>query len=423
MNSRARFADAVPRLRQGMLVALAAAALLFGPSIPSKAAADPAFDAWLKASALGPHQPKEEDWNQIVEKAKAEGEVVIYASAGILKDVAESFMKAYPGIKVTVFKLGSEKTVEKIVREHDANLFNADIVTTGGTEEMVYALLDKNRIVNYVPRYLTSRIPEDLREPLLVRVLEAQTFFYNSDIFAKAPPVKNVWELTEPKWRGKLGMKDVAQSLTTFEAVAAVIEHANDLAAAYKRYTGKPLELTNGNPNAGYEFLYRFIRNDVVLFKSSSKLVQATGVKGSNHPFVGLSVMHYLGRNASEGMVNAVFTGLDPFSTLVYPTYTAIAARAPHPNAAKLMTAFMMGSEALNLDSKLKPPFNEGESSKLLQGLAAEYRVGIVSPRDDVPPPPGGEVWKELPKWKASAATIHREGARLRDFWIKAISY
>lgn len=402
--------------RQVMAVLVPLLAIVLLPSVAG--AQGQAYDSWLKANKLGAYQVKE-DWADIAKKAKQEGKLVVYASASVVKKIAKDFQKVYPGIKVTVYKLGSEKTVEKIVREQDADLFNADIVTTGGTEEMIFAMLNKKRIVNYVPTYLRDRIPQRLREPLLVRVLEAQTFFYNKERYPDKPPISNVWELTEKKWRGRVGMKNLASSLTTFEAVAGIIRHADKLAAAYKRHTGKTLKLSKGSHNAGYEFLYRLFQNDVVLFKSSSTLVKSSGIRGQDKPAIGLTVMHYLSRNKKNGYVNAVFLNLDPFSTLVYPTYTVIARQAPHPNAAKLFTAFSMGSPELGMKSDLKAPYRKGKSLELLQGLAAEYRVGIVSPRNDVPPPPGGEIWEKLPKLQATSDVIHKEGARLRDFWIK----
>ena len=59
--------------------------------------------------------------------------------------VAEDFAKVYPEIKVKAYDLGSEKTIEKVVREHQAGVYAADVVYSGGTEQMVFDLLPNHR--------------------------------------------------------------------------------------------------------------------------------------------------------------------------------------------------------------------------------------------------------------------------------------
>jgi hypothetical protein len=143
------------RGRAWVLAATLMAALV-APALAQKA--DPKFDAWLEKNRLGPHQ-KDENWDDVVAAARKEGEVAVYSSTGTMLKVAEDFAKAYPEIKVKAYDLGSEKTIEKIVREHQAGVYAADIVYSGGTEQMVFDLLPNHRIVNYVPAYLKDRIP------------------------------------------------------------------------------------------------------------------------------------------------------------------------------------------------------------------------------------------------------------------------
>ncbi|MBT3358584.1 MAG: ABC transporter substrate-binding protein [Rhodospirillales bacterium] len=374
------------------------------------------LDAWLKQNQLGAYHA-EEDWGAIIAAAKKEGEVVIYASSSQLKKVASAFMKVYPEIKVTAHKLGSEKSVEKTIREHDADIYDVDIVTTTGARSMVYEMLPNQNIINYVPSYLKSRIPEQYREPLLVRVLEGQAFIYNTEANPGGAPIKNIWELTEPKWKGHFAMKNPLSSLSTVACVMALVANSDAVADAYKKYAGKELVLSKGVKSAGYEFWKRMLANDPVIFKSGSKLAKATGKAGQKNPPVALASVHYLARNKTKGLVNAVMTKIEPAALMEYPTYTAIARFAPHPNAAKLITAFMMGSPELNANSKLVAPFDKGESAKLLQGLSSEYRIGVAPPRSDVPPHPDNGVWFEAKHLGASAEFIAKNGAKFADFW------
>jgi iron(III) transport system substrate-binding protein len=400
---------------------LAAGAVVVTMAAPALAQkADPKFDAWLQKSQLGPYQ-KDEKWDDVVAAAKKEGEVVVYSSTGTMMKVAEDFAKAYPDIKVKAYDLGSEKTIEKVVREQQASVYAADVVYTGGTEQMVFDLLPNNRIVNYVPSYLVDRIPAEHREPLLTHVIEAYGIFYNSETYPQ-PPIKNIWELTEPQWKGRFSMKSPAGSLTTLMMLGAIVEHSGEMEKAYEKYAGKKLQLSSGIENAGYEFLHRLVANDIVISDNSSKIATAVGLRGQAKPPMAFSVIHYLTKNQTDNYANAIPWDLDPAALFSYPTYVTIAGQAPHPNAAKLYVAYLMGSKDLNAKSELKQPFRSGQSLELLQGMASFYQVGTFSPRTDVPPPPNSEMWPKARKLSASPEFVRDNIAKISDFWMAETS-
>lgn len=376
----------------------------------------PEMDAWLKSAKLGPYD-KTENWDDIVAAAKAEGEVVVYSSSGRIAKLVKPFNAKYPEIKLTVHDLGSVKSVEKTIREQDANIFNADIVTTGNSGQVIYEMLNKNRLVNYVPHHYIDRIPQENRDPLLIRVNEAMVFLYNMEAYPDAPPFKNLWELTEAKFKGRVGMKNPLSSGSTMMGVMTLIEHADEMAAAYQRHTGKPIQLSEGVADAGQEFFARLLANDLVIFKSGSKLAGASGKKGQKKPLIAFANMTYIARNDSKGYVNKILADPDPVGKLVYPTFTAIARQAPHPNAAKLFTAYLLGSIELSTSSKLEKPYDKGDSMDLLQGLAPYFDPGTVSPRNDVPLPAGGEIWNDMKGWNVNAEFMWKQGPKVRDFW------
>ena len=210
----------------------------------------PEMEAWLKAAKLGPYD-KAENWDDVVAKAKAEGEVVVYTSSGRIAKLVKPFAALHPEIKVTVHDLGSVKSVEKTIREQNANIFNADIVTTGNSGQVIYEMLNKNRLVNYIPHHYVDRIPKENRDPLLIRVNEAMVFLYNKEAYPDAPPVKNVWELTEAKFKGRVGMKNPLSSGSTLMGVMTLMQRPDEMAAAYQRHAGKPIKLSKGVPTPG----------------------------------------------------------------------------------------------------------------------------------------------------------------------------
>jgi iron(III) transport system substrate-binding protein len=377
------------------------------------------MESWLKIAKLGPYDTGKENWDEIVKKATEEGEVIVYSSSGRIQKLVKPFAKIYPGIKLTVHDLGSTKTVVKTKKEQEAGIFNADVVTTGNSGQVIHEMLNKNLLVNYVPHHFKSRIPKAFREPLLIRVNEAVVFFYNMEEYPKNPPVTNIWEFTEPKFKGRVGIKNPLSSGSTLMAVMTLIQYPKEMAAAYKRYKGENIRLSEGVPDAGYEFWARMLKNDLVIFKSGSKLAGATGKKGQKKPLIGFTNMTYIARNDSKGYVNAIVQELDPVSKLLYPTFTAIARQAPHPNAAKVFTAFALGSTELNKNSKITKPYTKGKSMDLLLGLAPYFDPGTRSPRNDVPPPEGGEIWDDMKEWHVDAEFMWKQGAKVRDFWIQ----
>lgn len=377
------------------------------------------MEEWLKAAKLGPYEGSKQDWAEIERLAKEEGEVIIYSSSSRVAKYGPEFEKKYPGIKVTYFDLGSVKTVEKTVGEQDAGLFNADIITTGGSGQVIYELLGKQRIVNFVPDTVGSEISKENKDPLLVRINEAIVFLYNTEVYGDTPPIKNIWELTTPKWKGKIVIKNPLASLSNFMGICTIVQQGDEMAAAYKRLTGKKIELSPGVPDAGYEWLYRVLHNELIILKSGSKVAAASGTKGQSEPPVAITSFTYLRYNASKDYANAIITPLDPVESLIYPTYTAIARQAPHPNAAKLMTAFLLGDPAINKDTVIEEPYNEGKSAELLQGLAPYYEMGSASPREDVPIPKGGEIWNSLKSWVTDPEFMWYDGPKVQDFWVQ----
>ena len=402
------------------LVAGTAMAALLSSTVSISSAQEVSAElaAWLETNALGTHAMMEEDWDDIVAKATEEGEVVVYSSSGRIAKLVDHFQALYPGITLTLFDLGSVRTIEKTVREQDAGIFAVDVITTGNSGQVIHELLDKGRIFNYVPQHFVDRIPEENRDPLLIRVNEAIVFFYNTDANPDGPPITNVWELTQEQYRGRVALKDPMASGSSLMGLATLVQYPEEMAAAYKRLTGEDIVLGDGVPDAGYEFVRRLLANDVVIFKSGSKLADAAGAAGQDDALIAMTNMTYISRNDSKGNVNAIMSDLDPVSRMVYPTFMSVAANAPHPNAAKVLIAYLLGNPEMNLETELSKPYLEGESFDMLQGLAPYHDAGSVSPRSDVPLPVGGEIWAQMKGWNVSADFMWEQGPKLRDFWL-----
>ena len=383
-----------------------------------KGAYPPEMDAWAKEAKLGVYD-KDQDWDEIIEKAKQEGKVVVYSSSSRIAGLAEDFAKLYPGIEVESFDLGSVKTFEKTIQEQDAGLYNADIITTGGSGNYYFELLKKNRIVNFVPSTHKDKIPKELRDPLLVRINEAIVFMYNMENH-DAPPVDNLWELTTEKYRGKVVIKNPLASLSNLMGVATIVQHADEMEKAYKKFAGEKLVLSEGVPDAGYEWLYRLIHNDLVILKSGGKVAQASGQKGQDNAPLSIGPIAYGARyNRNKGYVNGLIYPVEPADGVIYPTYMSIARQAPHPNAAKLFTAYLLGNPDVTPDTKIEEPYTEGESMKWLQGMAPYFFAGSMSPMENMPIAGDVKDWNKMNMWTVDPEFMWYEGPKVQDFWMK----
>src|SRR5262245_11864469 len=142
-----------------------------------------------------------------VEAAKKEGKVVWYTSLALpsAEKVAKLFETAYPGIKVEVHRTGSQRILQRVMQELQANLKLVDVVHTSDAGHFVL-LKDKKLLLKHTPPGV-ERFPAGFKDPdgyyyglrATVNVIA-----YNTKIVAAADAPKTWNDLLDPKWKGKL---------------------------------------------------------------------------------------------------------------------------------------------------------------------------------------------------------------------------
>lgn len=70
----------------------------------------------------------EESMDDLYEKAKEEGELVVYAQSSATEQTVNSFKEEYPDINVSVTKVSSVDMLEKIRLENEGDVQGADVV-------------------------------------------------------------------------------------------------------------------------------------------------------------------------------------------------------------------------------------------------------------------------------------------------------
>jgi len=363
-------------------------------------------EKWLKEAKLGPYAPKEDDWDEIVRKAKEEGKVVVYSFSARIFQVAEKFKKAFPEIEVEAYDLTALTVIEKVIREQEAGIYHADVLFLTDYPSVVYLLLKKKYIWNYVPSNLTDLIPEDLREPILVHDMEAAGLFYNNETY-KTPPIDSWWDLTRPEWKGKFCMKDptLVPTIMHFFTVLTMPEYVKMLEDSYLEEFGKPLKLDPKVPNAAFQLMKDLVKNDIVFLPSDGAISKAVGTRGQEDPPIGLTYLSQLRHLKPKNYAFDVIYDLKPFMGFLKRNVVGIANMAPHPNAAKLFILFFLGDE------------------KGGKGYAPFFRPGTWSSRKDMALPPGTRPIEEynLIDIEKYADYIWASETLTRQFWTELL--
>ena len=321
-----------------------------GPAI------DPQLDAWLREAQLGPYTADDEDWNEVVRRGEEEGRVVIYSTTSRIHRLKDLFESTYD-IELEAYNIETLQLIEKFQREHDAGLYNADVILSDGIIEM-YDMVQNGLMWKYVPERVADVVPPARQDWILEHRGGGAglVIYYNEDWWPTPPDVTNLWEFTEEQWRGKIAMADPLQHGGTLNGLRDLVygPNAEVMAEAYEQRYGRPIDLGEF-ANASYKFLADIFANNVLMLPSDDAVIDAAGAPNPpTQPPIGLFVTLSKIRNREErGLVITPFYGqIEPFEALGTPNTGVIlgaplgvAARARHPYAARVLIDFLMGDD------------------------------------------------------------------------------
>jgi iron(III) transport system substrate-binding protein len=294
--------------------------------------------AWSKKAALdAPDQAA-----QLYEAAKKEGKVVIYSMSSRIKDVKSAFEKQYPGVAVEAYDMRNTEIFEKIERENAAGIKNADVIFVKDSDGTMANDFYAHGIVHsYVPADIGAKVDDGYKKPGFAIYLEMKLVFYNTEAYAE-DPIDSWWDLTRPEWKGRIMMTNPQAAIETLGLFCSFVQHADEMAADYKREFGQDIRLSPGVANAGYEFIKRLAANDLVITNSDQEVVDAIGAAGQMNPPIGIATSSKI-RDKSKGLKLGMVTTLKPRSSTGNPAYLVMVEGGQHVNAAKLLIRFMAG--------------------------------------------------------------------------------
>ena len=256
----------------------------------------------------------------LVEAAKREGKVVWYTSLALpsAEKVAKLFEAAYPGIKVEVHRTGSQRILQRVMQELQANIKNVDVVHTSDAGHFVL-LKDKKLLARHTPAGV-ERFPAGFKDKdgyyyglrATVNVIA-----YNTQKVTAAEAPKTWKDLLDPKWKGRM--------VTAHPGYSGVI--ATHVLALVHLH--------------GWEYFQALAKNQLMLVQSA---VDPSGVVASGERPVAVNGGEYtFYQSKKQGNPVEIVYPKEGVPLVVSPS--AITSFAPHPQAARLFTDFSFTRE------------------------------------------------------------------------------
>ncbi|MBZ9656818.1 ABC transporter substrate-binding protein [Phyllobacterium lublinensis] len=278
----------------------------------------------------------------LVEAAKKEPPITIYAVTGKIVDTAQAFTAKY-GVQASAKKVNEATQVELMIRENRAGNIVGDVSVAIDVAAAMGELLPEGIVTSWTPPDIESDIPEKLRNPLVV-VSDAHVWTYNTEKYNECP-IDNIWQLTEPQWKGKLAMLDLFDKPLYADWFNQIeMHHDADIAKAYQDLYGKKLETSERSATAAW---VKAFAENAPLLSDSSTVAEAAGAPGQADPFFVITSTAKYRDNEAKGLKLGLCSGVQPFSGFLYPGFGLIAGQTKSPNAARLFVRYLMTEEGV----------------------------------------------------------------------------
>jgi len=312
--------------------------------VATEAATLSVAEQWAKDNEVGPYQTDTQDWAAIEAAAIEEGTLLVYANSSKVEKAAEAFMEAYPGITVQAFDLGGDDVLLKTVEEQKAGAFTGDVWFSSGGAELVGNVLPKQYVWRFIPDSVKGLISDEYTQPLLMGRLGTSIIAYNSELNDKCP-ITNIWELTQPEWKGKFFIEDPLNDASTLSKLLTFAAHPDEMKAAYVALYGSDPVLDADTPDAGWLWLKRFAQNGPIPQPGGDEVDSAFATPGMTDSYMALTSYSNMADVVEGNLAFEPCWGLAPMLGVQSQSYLGVMNQAPHINAAKLWIKFVVGPE------------------------------------------------------------------------------
>ncbi len=387
------------------LVRLMMLLVLFGFIIGCAPTAKPATEAalspeeqWLKDNKLGKYFTLDQDWAAIEAAAKKEGSVTVYAGSSRIEDQIAIWNEVYPDITLDGYDTDSIST--KMEEEHNAENVIGDVYFDSDMMTLMGVLYPKGVLLPFIPSEFSAVLPTSADQPFAIARYGGDVWMYNKEQNDKCP-ISNWWQLVDGTYPNSIYYEDPLAEADKVSLFVTVIKHGDEMAAAYQDYFGKEWKTDTAygddTKNAGWLWVKKFAGSpNLVLMPGGDEITEAMGTLGMTSP-AGVANNSYSKLRDTIGGEAAswVCEGMKPVVGTSGMTVLAIAANAPHPNAAKLYIRFTLTAQG-------NEPWNV---------------LGDWPGRTDLPAPEGAPPFAEAGLWPDDGKMMFEIGSQVRDFW------
>lgn len=361
-------------------------------------------EQWAKDNGVGPYQPATEDWAAVEAAAIKEGSVCVYANSSKVAKLIEPWNKLYPNIKLDCGDTDGIAT--KMQAEQEAGNVIGDVWFNSDGHILYGQFMPNEWIWSYMPPGVVE--PEVTPDrPFAISRHSIDVWGYNQEIHPEGCPLTNWWQLTEPELSGKVYMENPLSDPSTTAKFTLIVEHADEMAAAYKELYGAewttdsaaaPDAFGTAPENAGYLFIKKLAQNKVVLEPGGDEVDEAyasLGMDPTLEPGYGFTGWDSYENTLDGELAMAPCLTISPTVGIMKSGYLAIANMAPHPNAAKLFIKFILSAE----------------------GIAPWTAIGIYPAAEGLPLAEGMPPLGTYVMWPSDDAFAWSNNSIVRDFF------
>lgn len=273
----------------------------------------------LPAAAQSPFTLEGADRAARIEQgARKEGALTLYTTIAEkdLPGIVGPFEKKY-GIKVNVWRAGTDKVLQRTVTEHQARKHDVDVVHFGAPE---MEALTREKILAPV----SSPLHKDLQEGSVpahkswaATILSVWVQAYNTGLFKKEDLPKTYKDLANPKYKGKLGIE--AKNDDWFATVVHLM----------------------GGEQQGIKFFQDVVATNGISPRQGHTLLNNMVVSGEVP--LALTVYNYMPEQAKKKGAPIDWFALEP--AVARANAVGVTRNAPHPHAAMLFYDYLLGPE------------------------------------------------------------------------------
>lgn len=290
---------------------------------------------------------------EVRDKAEAEGKVVFYASMSTsdVKALTDGFKQLYPKIDAQFYRSSDSQLMEKVLTEGRAGKPLWDVIAQTG---FYGHLLKKRGMLEAYDSPERKFYRDAYKDPQAFWTSIYTTyavFGYNTRSVPKASIPKSYEDLLKPEWKGQLGME--GRAYEWFSTTMKNMGGEEKGLAFMRRFAQQQPQPRSGRTLIAQLVAAGEFRGSVTVYSQSYEILKATGAP-------------------------VEWVALDPVYASVHPT--GIAARAPHPNAARLLMDFLLSKKGQEILRSLRripdridtPP----DPPRLIEGI----RPAVTSP-------------------------------------------